>query len=578
MAGNEVEVRIWVPDGRRVELLLGSVRRQMMRQGDYAVTALPPGTDYGVLLDGEGPYPDPRSKWQPFGVHGPTRAFDPTDFDWGPDDFRGIHVAGEPIYELHVGTFTPEGTLDSALTKLDHLAQLGIALVELMPLAGYAGSRGWGYDGVDLYAVHESYGGPAALQRFVKAAHARGIGVCLDVVYNHVGSDGNYLSKFAPYFASEGTSWGDGFNFDGPGSRGVRDFVLHNALHWLRDFRIDALRLDAVHAITDKSQTHILAEMASAVAALAHETGREIALIAESDLNDVNVVTPLSEGGLGINLQWSDDVHHAMHAFFTGERSRAYLDHAATGALTQSIQSGFVLDGGWSHSRQMNLGAPVPSDFDLSRFIAFTQNHDQIGNRPLGDRPITTIGAGAAAGEAALVLLGPFTPMIFQGEEWGTQTPFLFFGEYAPEVVPLVIEGRAREFLHHGWPEIYGFQPDPPDPSAQTTFESSLLDWSELEDPAARRMLTWYRELLRLRRSTFEHFGNTRAVCTEDFDWFRMDHGPLTVLVAPFDRGTTAPIDFASGLVMSWGEVTLMQHQADAAAQLGPKSVAILRR
>ena len=347
-------IRVWAPHAQSLSVVCSTELTAMTRasNGWWEGPALAHGADYAFMVDGQGPYPDPRSAWQPDGVHKPSRVFDASRHAWTDAAWRGKDIRGAVIYELHVGTFTPGGTLDDAIDRLAHLASLGIDVVELMPLAPFPGNRGWGYDGVSLFGVHEAYGGPAALQRFVDAAHSHGIAVCLDVVYNHLGPDGNYLSKFGPYFTdAHHTPWGWAVNLDGQNSSGMRQFIIDNALRWLSDFHIDALRLDAIHALIDNSETHVLAELSNAVAALSRERGVPLSLIAESDLNDDIVVRSTSNGGLGMTAQWADDVHHALHAYLTGERHGYYVDFGSVETLDKALRHVFVHDGTWSTFR-----------------------------------------------------------------------------------------------------------------------------------------------------------------------------------------------------------------------------------
>lgn len=511
-------LRLWAPRASRVDLVLpapggptaGTTAAMTAADGGWwqAPQPLPPGTDYAFSLDGGPPRPDPRSPWQPAGVHGASRTFDAAAHPWADSGWPGRDVLGAVTYELHVGTFTPEGTLDAAVGRLDHLAGLGVDVVELMPVAAFGGHHGWGYDGVALWAVHQPYGGPAALQRFVDAAHARGLAVCLDVVDNHLGPSGNYLAEFGPYFTDRHhTPWGAAVNLDGDGSAEVRAFVIDKALRWLRDFHVDALRLDAVHALVDDSPRHLLAELSDAVAALAEQVGRPLSLVAESDANDPRTVTPTRETfqgrpGHGMTAQWADDVHHALHTLVTGERQGYYVDFGAPETLAQALTGAFVHDGGWSTFRGKPWGAPVPPETDGRRFVVCSQNHDQVGNRALGDRPSRVLAPGALAVSAAVVLLGPFTPMLFMGEEWGATTPFQYFSDHEePELAEAISRGRAREFGGHGWSELYGADVEVPDPQARETFETSRLDWTEPRTDGGRRMLDLYRELVRLRHT-----------------------------------------------------------------------------
>ena len=394
---------VWAPDAGAVELVLPATdRRVPLERGEDGWWAPPAGQaelahgdDYAFAVDGSDPRPDPRSAWQPAGVHGPSRAFDTGVHTWSDAGWRGRDVRDAVVYELHLGTFTPGGTLDSAVARLDHLVDLGVGMVELMPVAAFDGEHGWGYDGVDLYAVHEAYGGPAALQRFVDEAHARGLAVCLDVVYNHLGPSGNYLDTFGPYFTeAHETPWGRAVNLDGPGAPGVRRWICDNTLRWLRDFHLDALRLDAVHALVDDSSPHLLAQLADEVAELSAEVGRPLSLIAESDLNDAAMVTPTADGGLGMAAQWADDVHHAVHTFLTGERQGYYADFGSPEVLAKVLTRVFLHDGEYSAFRGEVWGAPVPAGTDARRFVVFDQDHDQVGNRALGDRPSARLDEG----------------------------------------------------------------------------------------------------------------------------------------------------------------------------------------
>ena len=469
------------------------------------------GTDYAFDVDGEGPFPDPRSPWQPHGVHGFSRMFNAGAFGWADSQWRGRDVRGAVTYELHIGTFTAEGTLD-AITRdrLGDLARRGIEMIELMPVAAFPGNRGWGYDGVALYAVHEAYGGPAALQRFVDAAHAEGIGVCLDVVYNHLGPDGNYLAKFGPYFTSaHETPWGWAVNLDRPDSRGMRDFIIDNALRWFAAFHIDALRLDAVHALVDDSPIHLLAELSARTAALAKHLGRPLSLVAESDLNEPATITPVGERtaggapGLGMTAQWADDVHHALHTYLTGERHGYYVDFGSIETLDKAYQQVFVHDGGMSTFRGKPWGAPVPASVDRRRFVVCASNHDQVGNRALGDRPSSALSPGAQAASLALVLLSPFTPMLFMGEEYGETRPFQFFTDHAEPLGSAVSAGRMSEFGGHGWEDLYGADVTVPDPQDAASFtHSKLLATTDEHLPYRTAIESWFATVMSARKLT----------------------------------------------------------------------------
>src|SRR5699024_7881628 len=405
-------VRVWAPYAHEVQLVVDGRVHPMRRDGQWWIRNEPlaHGQDYGFVLDGQGPFPDPRSPWQPRGVHELSRHFDPGLFPFTDTDWAGRDVRESVLYELHVGTFTAAGTLRAAIAHLPDLVDLGVTMVELMPVAAFEGSRGWGYDGVSLYAVHEAYGGPRALQEFVDAAHAQGLAVCLDVDYNHRRPSGNYLPRFGPYFtADHQTPWGAALNLDGPDSHPVRQFILDNASRWFTAFHIDALRLDAVHALVDESGTHLLAELSQQVGKLAEEEGRPLSLIAESDQNDPAAVTPAAEGGLGMTAQWDDDVHHAIHAFLTGERHGYYTDFGSAQALAKAMTEVFVHNGTYSSFRDRIWGRPVPVGMDGRRFVVTTENHDQVGNRGIGDRPAHTLDEDHLALGTALLLCGPYT-------------------------------------------------------------------------------------------------------------------------------------------------------------------------
>jgi len=569
-----IPLDVWAPRASSLDAVLADGRRVALRRragrADTWTVALPAGTDYRLSVDGGDPHPDPRSRWQPAGVHGPSRVFDPDAHPWADADWPGVDVLGSVLYELHVGTFTPQGTLDAAAERLPHLAALGVDLVELMPLAAFDGARGWGYDGVGLYAVHEAYGGPAALQRFVDAAHAHGLGVCLDVVYNHFGPTGNYWSHYGPYLTPKHTTpWGDAVNLDDEGAEGVRAFIIDNALGWIEDFHVDALRLDAIHALVDESTEHLVAELTAEVHALGGRLGRPAAVTAESDLNDARLVAPPPAGG-GVDAQWDDDVHHALHGYLTGERFGYYADFGSAETLAKALTRVFVHDGTFSSFRGTTWGRPVGDDVDRRRFIVSTQNHDQVGNRGLGDRPDASLAPGAVAGGAALLLLGPYTPMLFMGQEWGTRTPFLFFTDHAGDLGERIRRGRTEEFARHGWADFYGPGLEVPDPQAPETFAASVLDWTEPGRPEHAAMLDWHRRLIALRR---EHVagGGHPVRCDHGDGWFRMAHGPLTVILAPHEGGVTVA-EPRRRVLARFGDVTT---GADG-VRLGPRAAVVV--
>ena len=505
---------VWAPAAGRVDLHVHreeGVDAVPMTRGEQGwwraeVAGAGHGTDHAYAVDGGPPRPDPRSAWQPHGVDGPSRVFDASRHVWGDGDWAGRDARGAVLYELHLGTFTPEGTLDAAAERLGHLVDLGVDVVELMPVAAFPGRWGWGYDGVDLYAVHEAYGGPAALQRFVDAAHQRGLAVALDVVYNHLGPAGNHLAAFGPYFTdAHHTPWGQAVNLDDTGSEQVRRFVVDNALRWFADFHVDALRLDAVHALVDDSPEHLLAQLARETAELSARLGRPLTLVAESDLNDPAMVTPLGRapGARGMQAQWADDVHHALRAMLTGERQGYYADFGSPADLARALTSVFVHAGTLSPFRGRVWGAPVDttgaSGYDGHAFVAYTTTHDQTGNRATGDRMSAVLDDAQLAAAQAVVMTSALTPMLFMGEEWGARTPWRYFTDHEPELGRLVSEGRAREFAEHGWSagSAPGAVPDPQDPA---TRDASVLDWSEPGTERGARLLAWTRELVALRR------------------------------------------------------------------------------
>ena len=500
---------IWAPYAGTVDLVTGGARTAMRRDAGgwwRSDARLSDGDRYAFSLDGGDPRPDPRGLRLPDGPHGPSAWFDASSLEWTDASWRGVELAGSVIYETHVGTFTPEGTLDAAIGRLPYLVDLGVDVVELLPLATFPGQHNWGYDGVAPFSVHEVYGGPAALHRFVDAAHAHGLGVCLDVVYNHLGPDGNYLGEIGPYFSGAYvTPWGQAVNLDGPDSAEVRRWVLDNVQQWLRDFHVDGLRLDAVHELHDDSALRLLEEMSREVDALAAETGRTKWLVAESDRNDPGTVTPRGAGhavgGLGVHGQWADDVHHALHVALTGETQGYYADFADPEALAKVLRTPFFHDGTFSTFRGRGHGRAVDAGtLPGWRFVASLQTHDQVGNRAQGDRlsgDRLDLDPGLLACGAAILLTSPWTPMLFMGEEWGARTPWQFFTDHTdPDIAAATARGRKAEFGSHGWSED-----DVPDPQDPESFRRSKLDWTEPDREPHGRLLRWYRDLIRLRRA-----------------------------------------------------------------------------
>lgn len=471
-----------------------------------------PDDEYMLSID-EGPArPDPRSGWQPTGVHGPSRLVDHSGFRWHDAAFQARPLASAIIYELHIGTFSSEGTFDGAIARLDHLLSLGVTHVELMPVAEFPGKFGWGYDGVSLFAPARFYGGPDGLKRLVDACHQRGLAVILDVVYNHVGPVGNYLQDFGPYFSDlHHTPWGRAINFDGPHSDGVRRFFCDNALMWLNQYHIDALRLDAVHAIVDSTALPFLEQLALEVQQLSAHTGRHLALIAESDLNDPRLVRPREAGGFGLDAQWCDDFHHALHTVLSDERNGYYADFGSLQMLAGAFEHPYIYSGQTSPFRQRSHGRWA-HDLSAHRFVTYTQNHDQIGNRAKGERLAHLINHKRAKIAAALLLTGPYIPQLFQGEEWSTDTPFLYFADWSeePELAKAVSGGRQEEFAQFGWQAE-----ELSDPTSVATFKKSKLDWEQATAGHHADMVAWYKQLIALRRQRPELTdGRLQEVCT----------------------------------------------------------------
>ncbi len=540
---------VWAPRPDHVRTRVGDDDLEMTRgPGGWwrvDVPEIPDGTDYAFLL-GDDPtaIPDPRSRWQPEGVHGPSRLYDQAGYEWRDGGWAGRQLAGGVIYELHVGTFSPEGTFDGAAGRLDHLVELGVDFVEVLPVNAVNGVHNWGYDGVGWYAVHDPYGGPDGLKRFVDACHARGLGVILDVVYNHLGPSGNYLDRFGPYLTDAGNTWGRNVNLDGPDSDPVRRHIIDNALMWLSDYHVDGLRIDAVHALADRRAVHVLEEMAAQVDALSAHVGRPLTLIAESDLNDPKLITPREAGGFGLAAQWSDDFHHALHTALTGERQGYYADFGSLETLATTLRQAFFHAGTWSSFRRRLHGRPVDTARTPAwRFLGYLQNHDQIGNRAAGDRIGATLSTGLVKVGAALVLTAPFTPMLFMGEEWAASTPWQFFTSHPePELAATVADGRRAEFAEHGWDAE-----DVPDPQDEKTFERSRLDWSELADEPHAGVLDFYARLLQLRRSRPElsdpRFGHVSVRFDDEARWLVLHRGGIAVACNLGAERQRVPVD-----------------------------------
>jgi maltooligosyltrehalose trehalohydrolase len=534
-----MRLTVWAPFAKTVELVADDRREAMARDGaEYWSIELDAPTlhdGYRYSLDGGPAMPDPRSAWQSDGVHGRSYVIDLRALRERPaHSFLAPPLSEAVIYELHVGTFTPEGTYAAASTKLAHLAALGVTHVELMPIATFPGTRGWGYDGVDLYAPFPPYGRPDELATFIDACHARGIAVLLDVVYNHFGPDGNYWQAYAPYLTDRvKTAWGAAVNYDGPHSDDVRRYFIDNALMWLRDYRFDGLRLDAVHAIFSVESVHPLEELAAAVRELAAQTNRSMVLIAESDANDPRLVRTVQHGGYQLDAHWMDDFHHSVHRLFTGESDGYYVDFDGLSDLARALREAYVYQGQYSRFRQRRHGRP-PLWVGPDQLVVCAQNHDQIGNRAFGERLSMLVPTAALKAIAALTILAPFVPLLFQGEEWGAATPFLYFTDHQDaELAEAVASGRRREFASFGW------QGEIPNPQDEDSFQRSKLRWSEVEEPLHADLLRWYRALIQIRRNKPHCARPTTPDVSFDVDqgWLWFAHAGV---LAQFNLGTAA--------------------------------------
>jgi maltooligosyltrehalose trehalohydrolase len=554
LGDGRVEFRLWAPSINRVTLKLWRngqsepERFSMRRLGSadfgmpdldepdaetWMLTTLAAPGDLYQFEVGELSVPDPVSRHLPEGVHGRTEIVDPERFVWTDHHWHGIPLEHYVIYELHVGTFTPDGTFDSAIEKLDHLRELGITAIEVMPVNAFPGDHNWGYDGVGLYAVQNSYGGPEAFRRFVNEAHRRGLAVLLDVVYNHLGNEGNYLSQFGPYFTEKHqTPWGSAVNYDDEGCAGVRRFVVENALHWIREYHLDGLRLDATQTIKDDSEVHIVREIAEQVHELASELQRTVVVTCETDENDSKYVLPANEDGFGVDAVWSDDFHHAVHVLLTRESFGYYQDFSDPKLLTRALSDGYAFQGEhfryWKDRRGTSAeGIPLPTN------IICIQNHDQIGNRAKGERLSALIPRGAHKMLAAILLLAPHTPLLFQGEEYGEENPFQFFTDYGdPHLQKAVSEGRRSEFKDFDFSEV-------PDPQDRETFERSRLTWAT--EDRHHSMLAWYKNLLRIRH---EFVSKSKRTCRAEW----IDQRTLKMQVPADDPKLLVAASFAGEL------------------------------
>lgn len=551
------EFAVWAPLPDRVQLDVNGELHVMQRTDDgwwRASVDAPPDARYGFVLDDDPTVlPDPRSPRQPDGVHERSQLWAPSPDAWTDRDWKGRSTEGAVIYELHVGTFTEEGTLDAVIDKLDYLVDLGVDFVELMPVNAFAGTHGWGYDGVLWYAVHEPYGGPDALVRFVDACHHRGLGVLIDAVFNHLGPSGNYLPRFGPYLSSGSNPWGEGLNLSDADADEVRRYIIDCALRWMREFHADGLRLDAVHALVDTTAIHILEELSAETDALATELGRPLSLIAESDLNDPRLITPRDHGGYGMTGQWDDDIHHAIHAAVSGERQGYYGDFGSLQTLATTLQNGYFHAATYSSFRGRRHGRPLDKSLiPATRLTAYTCTHDQVGNRAVGDRPSQNLDFGQLAVKAALAIGSPYTAMLFMGEEWGSSRPFQFFTSHPePELARATAQGRKAEFAHHGWDadEI----PDPQDPQ---TFLRSKLDWEEVSAGEHARLWRVYQQLIALRHNEPDFADPWLEHLAVDYDedqrWLVMRRGSLHIACNIGAEPVTVPV--GGEVVLAWGE------------------------
>ncbi|HEX4155372.1 MAG TPA: malto-oligosyltrehalose trehalohydrolase [Acidobacteriaceae bacterium] len=567
------EFKVWAPRAQKLQLqlndhdVLPTSDRDPRGWWTLSVAQAGCNVDYAYLVgDDPTPYPDPRSAWQPRGVHGPSRLYDQGAFRWTDANWHSPPLSGAILYELHIGTFSREGTFDGAIQHLDYLVDLGITHVEVMPVNEFAGNRGWGYDGVFLFAVFEPYGGPDGFKRFVDACHARNLAVILDVVYNHFGPVGNYASKFAPYLTDRfHTPWGAAVNFNEAGSDEVRRFFCDNALMWLKDFHVDGLRLDATHEYIDRSAVHFMEQLSAEVERLGATLGRKFVLIAESDLNDPKFVRPREAHGYGMDAQWSDDFHHSLFTLLWRDPGRGYYDDfGSMDDLVKSLKRVFVYDGIYSGYRHHSHGRPV-NGLSAHHFVGYIQNHDQVGNRAAGERLEHLVGMEGAKVAVGIVLTAPFLPMLFMGEEFASSSPFLFFADHEEEEMRrLVSEGRKRDFAAFGWDDS-----QIPDPEKVETFERSKLDWNQVAKGKHAEMLAWVKQLIALRRNTVDlndgDLGHVEVECREDDKSLMMRRGSVRVLANLGDppvmmkvlKGESIRLSSREGIAISGNEIAL---------------------
>lgn len=568
---------VWAPRRQKVSVRVGDAEYAMTgpsNRGFWSafVENAGPGSDYAFLLDDDPrAYPDPRSFWQPKDVHSFSRVVDHSAFQWSDAKFRAVPLPSAVFYEMHVGTFTQGGTFDSAIERLDYLCELGITHLELLPISAYEGAFSWGYDGVLPYAPDETYGGPEGVKRFVDACHARGIGVVLDMVYNHFGPAGNYTGVFGPYFTTRHhTPWGAAINLEEGGSDQVRRYFIDNALMWLRDYHFDGLRLDAVHELIDRSAMHFLEQLSREVEDLSASVGRQLFLVGESDLNDPKFVTPREANGFGLDAQWSDDFHHSLYSLLADEKSGYFEDFGTIRQLATALDKVYLYDGCYSKFRQHDHGRPI-HNLSYHRFFGYIQNHDQIGNRARGERLHHIIGLRKARLAAAVVMTAPFLPMIFMGEEWAASSPWQYFADFQDEGLRAdVSAGRKRDFAQFGW------DGDVPEPSDPATFQRSKLQWSEVEAGEHAQMLCWYRQLIHLRRTTHAlnlgDFSRMDVDCSEDGKWIRTDRGNVATLINFADAETAFPMNGDAELLLCSEPTTVRE---DGAVLVPPMSIAV---
>ncbi|MDT0644066.1 malto-oligosyltrehalose trehalohydrolase [Zunongwangia sp. F363] len=570
--GNDhCEFAVWAPSAEKVEVIFEENHSPVLlnkeEKGYWSKTVekIEPGTYYKFRLDGEKELPDPASRYQPEGVHQWSQVINNTSYKWKDENWEGLSMNELIIYELHVGTFTKEGTFRGIQDKLDYLLELGITAIEIMPISAFPGGRNWGYDGVYPYAVQESYGTSEALKELIDACHEKGIAVILDAVYNHMGPEGNYLAKYGPYFTDKyKTPWGKAINFDDAFSDHVRNFFLESAIMWLKEYHFDGLRLDAIHEIIDRGAKHLLKELSEQVDKLEEESGRKYVLIAESDLNDTRIIDSYEKGGFGLEAQWVDDLHHSLHTLLTGENEGYYKDYGKLNQLAKSFRQAFIYDGVYSDFRKRTIGNS-PKELPSHKFVVCIQNHDQVGNRMLGDRLSRLVSFEKLKLAAGVVLVSPMVPMLFMGEEFAEDHPFQYFVSHGdPDLVKAVQEGRKREFEYFNQKEG-----EFPDPQSADTFNNSKLNWNFRKDEKKEVIFNFYKELIQLRKAgVFNEFreNEIHTEVMEDKQLISVSAGKLNayfnfssenhafnipgekaqIILASADKRWNGPADFSS--------------------------------